>query len=134
MLEFADIDIERRAAQMAARERLGQGRLVDNLAAGEVDEHAACLHAGEAVAVEQPGRLRRPLAADHDKIAFRQQAVEIPAAPIRLKPGGNCAGGGAWRRVPTTRMPSAAQSRPTSRPMPPTPTTQAVLPASNSGR
>ena len=42
--------------------------------------------------------------------------------------------GSGWRLVPTTRMPSAAHSRPTSRPMPPAPTTHAVLPSISNDR
>ena len=43
--------------------------------------------------------------------------------------------GESWRqvRVPTTRIPTAAHSRPTSSPMPPAPMTQQVLPARISG-
>jgi MFS family permease len=75
-LEFADIDIERHAAQVIALQRVEKGILVDDLATGDVDQHAALLHRGKTGLVEQAHRLRRPLAADHDKIAVRQQPVE----------------------------------------------------------
>src|SRR5439155_23345432 len=74
--EFAYIDIERRAAQMIALHRVEKGVLVDDLASGDVDEHATLLHRGKPVLVEEPGGLRRPLAADHDEIAVRQKPVE----------------------------------------------------------
>src|SRR6202040_4126893 len=88
-LEFADIDIERRAAQVIALQRVEKGILVDDLATGDVDQHAAVLHRGKTGMVEQAHRLRRPLAADHDKIAVRQPrsapslppSLPIPPAP-----------------------------------------------------
>src|SRR3954453_17492807 len=80
MLELADIDIERDAAQAALIERLGERVLVDDLAARDIDQDAALFHQGETVLVEEPGRLRRPLAADRDDIGIRQKAVEIGGA------------------------------------------------------
>src|SRR6516165_1829078 len=77
MFEFADIDIEHDAAQMIALKRVGQGLLVNDLAACDVDEHAPRLHYGKAVFVEETRRLRGPLTADHDKIAGGQIAVEL---------------------------------------------------------
>src|SRR6516165_182930 len=53
VLEFTDIDIERRTAQMIALERVGEGLLVDDLAPGDVDEYAPRLHRGKAALVEQ---------------------------------------------------------------------------------
>src|ERR1700730_14991584 len=75
-LEFADIDIERRSAQKMALQRVEKGVLVDDLTSGDVDEHAARLHRGKTGSVEQARRLWRPLTADHDEIALRQQPVE----------------------------------------------------------
>ena len=80
VLEFTDIDIERRAAQTIALEGVGEGFLVDDLAPGDVDEHGPRLHRGKAVLVEEMGRLRRPLAADHHEIALRQEPIEITGA------------------------------------------------------
>ena len=80
MLEFADINIERCAAQMIALERVGEGLLVDDLTPGDVDEHAPRLHRCKAVLIEETGRLRCPLAADHHEIALRQEPIEIPGA------------------------------------------------------
>src|SRR5262245_38001470 len=80
VLELADIDIERCAAQMIALERVGEGLLVDDLTPGDVDEHAPRLHRCKAVLVEETGRLRCPLAADHHEIALRQEPIEIPGA------------------------------------------------------
>src|SRR5260370_32689322 len=61
VLEFADINIERCAAQMIALERVGEGLLVDDLTPGDVDEHAPRLHRSKAILVEETGRLRCPL-------------------------------------------------------------------------
>src|SRR5271170_7931432 len=80
VLEFTDINIERRAAQMIALERVGEGLLVDDLAPGHVDEHAPRLHRGKAPLVEETGRLPCPLGADHHEIAVRQEPIEIPGA------------------------------------------------------
>src|ERR1051325_1141880 len=130
MLELADIDIERGATQMPPVERIGERILVDDLAARDVDENAALFHQRKALLVEEARCLRGPLAAHDDEIALRQHAVEFRGAPQfaearRQSPVG---------RVPTTRIPSAAQSRPTSSPIPPAPTTHAVLPSIKSGR
>ena len=65
---------------MIAAKRIDEGFLVDDLAPGDVDEHAPRLHRGKAVFVKETGRLRRPLAADHNKIAIRQEPIEIPWA------------------------------------------------------
>jgi len=86
LLEFADIDIERNAAQAIALQRVGERILVDDLAAGDVDEHTARLHCGKAGFVEEPGRLRRPLATDHHDIAFRQKPIEIAGAAELAEP------------------------------------------------
>src|SRR3954449_4963701 len=51
-LAFADIDIQRRAAQMVALERAEERVLIDDLAPRDVDQHAAALHRREAVLVE----------------------------------------------------------------------------------
>ena len=80
MLEFADINIKRCAAQMIALKRVGEGLLVDDLTPGDVDEHAPRLHRSKAVLDEETGRLRCPLAAYHHEIALRQEPIEIPGA------------------------------------------------------
>src|SRR5260370_30355542 len=65
---------------MIALERVGEGLLVDDLAPSDVDEHAPRLHRSKAVLVEETGRLRCPLAADHHEIALRQEPIEISGA------------------------------------------------------
>src|SRR5271156_2962825 len=65
---------------MVAFERLGERVLVDDFAARDIDQHASRLHPRETALVEQPVRLGRPLAADHDEVALRQKAVEIRGA------------------------------------------------------
>src|SRR5215470_8801709 len=86
MLEFADIDIEPDAAQVTAFERVYECLLVDNLAARDIDEHAAVLHRGKTVLIEQTGRLGRPLAADDDEIALRQKSIEVVSAAELTEP------------------------------------------------
>src|SRR3979411_3010350 len=80
MLELADINIERDAAQTALIERLGERILVDDLAARDIDQDAALFHQRETVLVEEARRLRRPLAADRGDICIGEEAVEIRGA------------------------------------------------------
>jgi hypothetical protein len=96
VLEFTDIDIERSASYVIAAKRVDEGFLVDDLAPRDVDEHAPRLHRGKAVYVKETGRLRRPLAADHNKIAFRQEPIEILRAAELAEPRRQ---GQAWLRV-----------------------------------
>src|SRR5215470_5989092 len=65
---------------MIALKRVCEGLLVDDLTPGDVDEHAPRLHRSKAVLVEETGRLRCPLAADHHEIALRQEPIEIAGA------------------------------------------------------
>ena len=66
---------ERHAAQVIALQRVEKGILVDDLATGDVDQHGALLHRDKTGLVEQAHHLRRPLAADHDKIAVDRKSV-----------------------------------------------------------
>src|SRR6202030_1834223 len=75
-----DIDVECGTAQMTAFERVGEVVLVDNLAAGDIDEHTPRLHCSKPVFVEETMGLRRPLAADRNEIAVRQIAIESSRA------------------------------------------------------
>src|SRR3712207_5634348 len=52
-LELADIDIQRRAAQIVALQRVEGRFLIDDLAPRNVNQHTAALHRREAVLVEQ---------------------------------------------------------------------------------
>jgi hypothetical protein len=61
--------------------------------AGNVDEHSPRFHRGEAVSVEQTGRLGRPLAADHTGSLSGSNRSRSPGRPISLKPGGSGAPG-----------------------------------------
>src|SRR5258708_31185578 len=84
---------------MIALPRVEEGLLVDDLASGDVDEDATLLHRGKPVLVEEPGGLWRPLAADHDEVAVRQEAV------YRLGPADLAEPGRQWRtgRLPAPR-------------------------------
>src|SRR6516164_7005298 len=86
VLEFADIDVECGTAQVTAFESVGQGILIDNFAARNIDQHAARLHPAKALVVEQTVGLLGPLAANYDKIARRQVAVEIVGPTELTKP------------------------------------------------
>ena len=110
-------------------ERVGEGRLVDDLAAGDVDEHASRF-----IAAKRLVSNRWVVSGVHwqqttTKSLSGRNGRDPAASPSSVKPGGKAPSGCGWRRVPTTRMPSAAQSLPTSRPMPPAPTTHAVFPS-----
>jgi hypothetical protein len=87
---------DRGASYVIAAKCIDEGFLVDDLAPGDVDECASRLHRGKAVFVKETGRLRRPLAADHNKIAIRQEPIEIPGAAEFAEPWRR---GQAWLRV-----------------------------------
>src|ERR1700693_3934308 len=71
---------------MTAIESVGEGLSVDDLAPRDMDEHASRPHQREAIPVEEPGGFRRPLAADHDKVARRQKPIEIRSAAKLAEP------------------------------------------------
>src|SRR6516164_1693946 len=77
MLEFSDINVEHDPAQTIALQRPGQSVFIHDLATGDIDEHAPRSHCSKTAFVEEAVRLRRPLAADHYKVAFTQKTVEI---------------------------------------------------------
>src|SRR4051794_20741998 len=70
-------DIDRRAAEPAVAQCFIQRILVDNGAAGDVDQERIGLHQREAARVDQPGGLRPERGAQSDRVAFRQHLVEI---------------------------------------------------------
>src|SRR5262245_26865522 len=76
VLELALVDCEADATQLARCERVDQGRLVDDLAAGDVDQHRSLAHRFERRAANQPRRLRRPLAADSHELALAEQRMK----------------------------------------------------------
>src|SRR5229473_2513986 len=124
VIELANVDVQPYAAQFARAQRDDQRFLIDDFAARHVDQDGARSHRRKRFAADQVGRLRRPLATDRYTIALRQH---------RMKPIGSASPGFTRRRVPITRIPTLAHSRPTSRPIPPAPTTHTVLPSSAIG-
>src|SRR5215207_8055071 len=52
VLEFTDIDVKDGATQMIALEHISEGILIDDLPAGDVDEHGSRFHGGEAIRIE----------------------------------------------------------------------------------
>ncbi len=62
------IDIQRRAAQMAALQGGGQCRFVDQPGAGEIDQQRARLHRGEGGFIHQPLGLRAQRRVQRDQI------------------------------------------------------------------
>src|SRR5262249_47027004 len=77
VLEFAGVDVKLHAAQPILLQGVGQRLLIDDLAAGDIDQHAADLHALEPLAVEQPVRLRRPLTGNHHEVAVGEEVIEL---------------------------------------------------------
>src|SRR6266404_7657558 len=73
---------------MTAFQSVGEVVLVDDLAAGDIDEDAPRFHRGEAFPVEEPMGLRRPLAANRDEIAVWQVSIEISRATDLAEPRG----------------------------------------------
>src|SRR5262245_24475890 len=116
-LELFHVHVERDPAQRSCCEGRDQRLLVDDFARRDVHQKGAGLHGGEGLAADQPGRLRRPLAADRHGVAVREQSVETLLAfqavnprevRYRLRVE-------APRRVPVNPMPAPTHSRPTSR-------------------
>src|SRR5207248_10452500 len=60
------------SAEMAVRQRLGQGGLIDQRAAGRVDQHCAGLHAAQPLAGEQTPRLLRQRQVEADDVRDRK--------------------------------------------------------------
>src|SRR5262249_39077249 len=85
---------------MIALERVGKRLLVDDLTPGDVDEHGPRPHRCEAVLVEETGRLRCPLTADHHEIALRQEPIEI-LRPAKLAES-------RWQRPVRVRLAAGA--------------------------
>ena len=86
VFKLAHIYIQYHTAQMPARQRLGQRRLVHDLAAGDVDQHDPRLHRCKPRHVDQIGGLRRPLTADHHEVALAEKPVEIISAAEYREP------------------------------------------------
>ena len=81
VVELAEVDVERGATELPRRKRGDQRLLVHDLAARDVDEHRSVLHRRERIAADQVLGLRRPLAADRDEVALREQVVQPARAP-----------------------------------------------------
>ncbi len=72
-----DEDVEGRARDMAAVERRAQGGLVDQAAAGAIDDANAGLGLAEILGGEDVARLRRQRRVQGDEIGAREQIVEF---------------------------------------------------------
>jgi hypothetical protein len=73
VLEFIDIDIESRTAQIIALERVGDGLLVDDLARATLVSTLPAF-----IAAKRPLSKRRVVS--HYEIAVRQESIEITGA------------------------------------------------------
>ena len=71
-----DEDVQRGAAKTSALQRVGQGRLVDQGAAGGVDEAAAGLHQPQPPVVDQAVVLGPQVRVQGDEVALGQERVE----------------------------------------------------------
>src|SRR5262245_20372557 len=82
--------IEAGASKLAAGQGLMQRRLVDDAAAGGVDEIGRGLHAGEALGIEHAHRLRRLRAMDGDEIGTRHGLIEVGDGLAASRGDGRC--------------------------------------------
>jgi hypothetical protein len=78
-------DVEPGAAELIVEERLDERRLVDDLAASDVDEPGAPPHRRERARVEQTPRLDGERGRDGDRIGPMEQVVEAVARPGRAR-------------------------------------------------
>ena len=69
-------DVEAGAGDLAGRERGVQGLLVDESAAGDVDDVRRRLHHRELLGADHAGRLGRLRHVDRDEVALLEQLVE----------------------------------------------------------
>ena len=69
-------DVERGAGDLAALERLDERVLVDQLAAGDVDDPDAVLHPRELLAPDEAARLRRERRVEGDEVRVGDEVVE----------------------------------------------------------
>src|ERR1700722_11122328 len=72
-----DEDIESRARNMTAVERRAQGGLIDQAAAGAIDDANARLRLGQIFRGEDVGRLRRQRRVQGDEIGAREEIDQI---------------------------------------------------------
>ena len=105
-------------------DRLGQRLLVDQPAAGGVDDDHARLGLGQRLLADQPGGLRRLRQVHGDEVGPRQQLVERQQLDAELRGAG---GRHVWVVGHHVRA-ERGQPRATSWPMRPRPTTPTVLP------
>ena len=72
---FIHIDIERRACHFAFADGIREVFLVDDAAAGAIDDTDPCLHFGKRGTIDQPLCFRRKGYVDGDTIGFREDLL-----------------------------------------------------------
>jgi hypothetical protein len=78
--------VERRAAELPARERRRDGRLVDDAAARGVDQDRAALHRREPSRVDEVPRRRDQRHVQRDDVGLREQRLETARLDARVAP------------------------------------------------
>ena len=73
---FVDVNIERRAGHFAFADGVREILLIDDAAAGAVDDTHAGLHLGEGVSIDQPLGFRRKRYMDGDEIGFGEDLFQ----------------------------------------------------------
>ena len=120
-------DVEAGAGDAAVAEGVDEGGLVDDLAAGDVDEVGAGLHAAASSAAPIRPRVRGVEAVvQADEVGLGEERGEA-SAPARRR-GAAASAGSACGEKARRRMPQGAARRASSRPLAPRPTMPRVLP------
>ena len=125
--ELVYIHIQRGRGDLPVLQSPNQGRLIDQLAPGDIDQTGARLHQPQLGRANELLGLGRPLGAQHDKVAVFKQARQVRRRQQLVHPLHVTLGVVADRRVASTRMPTALASRATSLPIPPRPMMPRVL-------
>src|SRR5438128_1873813 len=77
VLELPEVDVQTDATQLPRRQRGDQRLFVDDLPAGDVDQHRSRTHGRKRLATNQPGRFRCPLTTDGHEVTLPQQRMEM---------------------------------------------------------
>ncbi len=120
-------DVNRRTGDLARVERLLEGGLVDQAAAGAVDEPYRRFHQCQLAGADEVARLGRQRRVQRDEVATAPEIVEPRDA---LTPCSSALSAARNGSKPTTVKPKACARFATARPTRPRPITPSVLPSS----
>ncbi len=76
--------VQPRRKQLLVSQRVDQGRLIDDLAAGRVDQHSTRLHTGQQFCVNQMSRLTVQRYVYANKVAAFKQFIQLDMLSAQL--------------------------------------------------